>query len=166
MQTPPTHPSSICTHTHLSIQPYVHNMNASIPYSNHHTFIHPFTPTSIYDSIHLPICLPTPSIHISIHVFVSTYTYIYTCMHPSIHHPSFYLPIHLSITYPHVHTFLDSVCKVSSVQSVIVLIVWDELEWALFSFPQEPWNLMQQTLSRYRFSIWEFRLYVSNLMTS
>lgn len=96
MQTPPTHPSSICTYTHLSIQPYVHNMNASIPYSNHHTFIHPFTPTSIYDSIHLPICLPTPSIHISIHVFVSTYTYIYTCTHPSIHHPSFYLPIHLS----------------------------------------------------------------------
>lgn len=100
------------------------------------SYLHP----SIYPYIHIwfhpSTHLSTPSIHISIHVFVSTCTYIYTCTHPSIHRPSFYLPIHLSITYPHMHILLHGICKASSIQSVIVLIVWDELEWALFSFPK------------------------------
>lgn len=103
--------------------------------------IHPlFQPSYLYPYTHIwfhpSTRLPTPSVHIPIHVFVSTCTYIYTCTHPSIHHPSFYPAIHLSITDPHMHTLLHSVRKVSVIQSVLVLIVWDELESALFSFPK------------------------------
>lgn len=103
-------------------------MHASIPYSNHHTF----TPTSIYDSIHLPVYLPHPSIYPS----MCLSPLVHTCTHPSIHQSSFYLPIHLSITYPHMHTLLHTVCKVSAIQPVLALIVWDELESALVSFPK------------------------------
>lgn len=159
MQTPPTHPSSIWTYTHLSIQSHVR------------ICMHPsLIPTIIPLPLHPSIYPSTYPIHPYIHPCVCLHLYIHIYVHASFHPPIIFLSTHPPIyhlsTYAHtlayflpfLQGFCHSVCPCA-----------DCLRWVRISprlLPQEPRNLMQQTLSRYRFSIWEFRLYVSNLMTS
>lgn len=129
MQTPSTHPSSICTFTHLSIQSYVHVcMHPSLIPTIIPLPLHSYMIPSIYPSTYpiRPHTHPCVCLHLYIHIYV----------HTSFHPPSIFLSSHPPITDPHMHTLLHSVRKVSVIQSVLVLIVWDELESALFSFPE------------------------------
>lgn len=98
MQTPPTHPSSIWTYTHLSIQSCVHIcMHPSLIPTIIPLPLHPYMIPSIYPS--------TYPIHPYIHPCVCLHLYIHIYVHASFHLPIIFLSTHPPIyhlsTYAH-----------------------------------------------------------------